>query len=204
LVTNWANPNNLIGAVVGDNAWNNIRPAGLLGMTQSSGASDYFSAMGVMGKIFSVNDLEARLATWSRNFPVPGLSTIFNDRYIAVYGTVPDPCPTGGKCWAGFFNGDVEITKQIKITGGNPGEGKILTSDANGLARWEPPADSTSPYAVTIFIDSACGEAVQKKCPKDYKYISQWHVGDNCKDSFYYDGHGARKEGWVALCVRDK
>lgn len=33
------------------------------------------------------------------------------------------------------FNGD----GQIQLEGGNPGEGKILTSNANGLGRWETP-----------------------------------------------------------------
>jgi hypothetical protein len=36
----------------------------------------------------------------------------------------------------------VQITGQIKITGGSPGANKVLTSDANGLATWEVKADS--------------------------------------------------------------
>ncbi len=31
----------------------------------------------------------------------------------------------------------LEIAGQIKITGGSPGAGKVLTSDANGLATWQ-------------------------------------------------------------------
>ena len=31
----------------------------------------------------------------------------------------------------------LEVAGQVKITGGNPGHGKVLTSDANGLASWE-------------------------------------------------------------------
>jgi len=34
----------------------------------------------------------------------------------------------------------VEINGQIKVTGGNPGAGKVLTSDAAGLASWVTPA----------------------------------------------------------------
>lgn len=36
--------------------------------------------------------------------------------------------------------GNTELTGQIKIAGGTPGAGKVLTSDANGLATWETPA----------------------------------------------------------------
>lgn len=32
----------------------------------------------------------------------------------------------------------LEVAGQVKITGGSPGAGKVLTSDASGLARWEP------------------------------------------------------------------
>jgi len=37
----------------------------------------------------------------------------------------------------------LEIAGQIKITGGSPGAGKVLTSDANGLATWQTPARSS-------------------------------------------------------------
>ncbi|MBC7884686.1 MAG: hypothetical protein H7X99_04385 [Saprospiraceae bacterium] len=38
----------------------------------------------------------------------------------------------------------VEVIGQIKITGGSPGENKVLTSDAVGLATWEiPEGDNT-------------------------------------------------------------
>ena len=33
-----------------------------------------------------------------------------------------------------------EVAGQVKITGGSPGAGKVLTSDANGLASWKAPA----------------------------------------------------------------
>jgi len=34
----------------------------------------------------------------------------------------------------------LEVNGQIQITGGTPAAGQVLTSDANGLATWEPPA----------------------------------------------------------------
>lgn len=36
-----------------------------------------------------------------------------------------------------FLGSNVEVAKQIKIEGGSPGAGKVLTSDANGLATWK-------------------------------------------------------------------
>ncbi|WP_413612346.1 beta strand repeat-containing protein [Bdellovibrio sp. HCB-110] len=36
----------------------------------------------------------------------------------------------------------LEVAGQVKITGGTPGAGKVLTSDASGLATWETPAAS--------------------------------------------------------------
>jgi len=39
----------------------------------------------------------------------------------------------------------LEVAGHIKITGGNPGAGKILTSDTNGLATWEEAGAETDP-----------------------------------------------------------
>ena len=33
----------------------------------------------------------------------------------------------------------LEVAGNVKISGGSPGEGKVLTSDENGLAIWQPP-----------------------------------------------------------------
>jgi hypothetical protein len=40
----------------------------------------------------------------------------------------------------------LEVAGQIKITGGFPGEGKTLTSDANGLGSWQPQKATSSSY----------------------------------------------------------
>ena len=34
----------------------------------------------------------------------------------------------------------LEVNGQVKINGGAPGAGKVLTSDANGLATWQKPS----------------------------------------------------------------
>jgi roadblock/LC7 domain-containing protein len=39
----------------------------------------------------------------------------------------------------------LDVNGQIKISGGNPGLGKILTSDINGLASWQTPPSNTVP-----------------------------------------------------------
>lgn len=38
----------------------------------------------------------------------------------------------------------LEVAGQVKITGGVPGTGKILTSDASGLATWQEPTSTTN------------------------------------------------------------
>jgi hypothetical protein len=38
----------------------------------------------------------------------------------------------------------LDVNGQIRIRGGSPGAGKVLTSDANGLATWVSPSTTTS------------------------------------------------------------
>ncbi|MCU0395453.1 MAG: tail fiber domain-containing protein [Chitinophagaceae bacterium] len=46
----------------------------------------------------------------------------------------------------------LEVAGQIKLSGGTPGTGKVLTSDANGLASWQTPAPDglVLPYSNTV------------------------------------------------------
>lgn len=39
--------------------------------------------------------------------------------------------------WAGFFQGNINTTGTIRIQGGSPGAGKVLTSDAAGMGSWQ-------------------------------------------------------------------
>ena len=44
----------------------------------------------------------------------------------------------------------LEVAGQIKISGGSPGAGKVLTSDASGLATWSTPATGSSVDKLTF------------------------------------------------------
>jgi len=56
--------------------------------------------------------------------------------------TNPSLNPSGGGGAISSLNGVVSIN-QLKITGGTPGTGKVLTSDASGLVSWQAPASGS-------------------------------------------------------------
>ncbi len=58
-------------------------------------------------------------------FSVFGDSRISIDGNVGIGTTVP--------------SAKLEVAGQLKITGGNPGDGKVLTSNASGLASWQTP-----------------------------------------------------------------
>lgn len=53
----------------------------------------------------------------------------------------------------------LEVSGQVKITGGTPGLGKVLTSDANGLATWQTPS-AVSDIWVNTAGDSMTGHLI--------------------------------------------
>jgi hypothetical protein len=50
-----------------------------------------------------------------------------------------------------FPGATLDVNGQIKIAGGSPGAGKVLTSDATGLATWEIPASAESHYIGEVY-----------------------------------------------------
>jgi len=73
-------------------------------------------------------------------YGVHGSATGTATKNYGVYGTASG----GTSNWAGYFVGsNVYIQNQIQIAGGTPGLGKVLTSDATGLATWQMPAVGT-------------------------------------------------------------
>jgi hypothetical protein len=55
---------------------------------------------------------------------------------------------TPGTSTTAANNGIVQVNGQIKITGGTPGAGEVLVSDANGLATWSAPTGVTTMAAI--------------------------------------------------------
>lgn len=77
--------------------------------------------------------------------------TAANDRYMGIqwFGASPNLVYTqGGNLGVGTTTpgAKLEVAGQVKITGGTPGAGKVLTSDAAGLATWTTPAGGTGDF----------------------------------------------------------
>jgi len=48
----------------------------------------------------------------------------------------------------------LEVNGQVKITGGAPGEGKVLTSDTNGLANWQAVPSPVATYSSLVYFSN--------------------------------------------------
>jgi len=84
---------------------------------------------------------------------------------------------TGGRFYVGSSVGigtenpeaKLEVNGQLKITGGNPGAGKILASDANGLASWVESFTSMSlPFTGIQSSDSSLFKVVNTSTTNDF------------------------------------
>lgn len=74
---------------------------------------------------------------------VTGNSSNANAAYFSAFNTSSNALVTAtGNVGIGTPTpgAKLEVNGQVKITGGSPGAGKVLTSDANGLATWETPS----------------------------------------------------------------
>jgi ribosomal protein S6E (S10) len=127
-----------------------VSPAGV-GVKGIANTFDGFS-FGVVGETKSSEGT----GIWGNNTSNSGTT-------YGVQGTVASATGfsgyfTGGKFYISGNTGigtnnpgaKLEVAGQVKITGGSPGAGKVLTSDANGLATWLTPAGLTLPYAGSV------------------------------------------------------
>jgi hypothetical protein len=89
----------------------------------------------IKGYSFWGNNYTAGVAGYNYlDFPYSG-GVIGSNYNASVYGILAYK-DENSALWAGYFGGNISTTGQIRIQGGTPGVGKILTSDANGLASW--------------------------------------------------------------------
>lgn len=125
--------------------------SGFPGIAENGGTS--WSASGVDAAIKGFSD-------WGNNFSaaVAGYGWLDFANSAAVIGSNNTGATFGALAfkdasntlWAGFFNGNVNITGAMRIQGGGPGAGKVLTSDASGNATWQPPSGNSSMSCIDI------------------------------------------------------
>ncbi len=74
----------------------------------------------------------------------PHSAAIFGSKYDAsVWGALAYK-DAASILWAGYFTGNVSLSGSLRIQGGSPGAGKVLTSDANGVGTWLTPEASSN------------------------------------------------------------
>lgn len=110
------------------------------------------AAMGLYGK-----------STGSNGYGVHGYASASSGTNYGIYGETGSSEGYAGYFLGGrnYFEGNVgigtdepgaklEVAGQVKITGGSPAVGKVLTSDADGLASWEPATGGDSDWAIHV------------------------------------------------------
>ena len=110
-------------------------------------------AGGTSGLIYTTTDYSVAGSTGSQLILTTGANT------GNTYGAIGALTLGGGAAWGNLVlqkdggsvgigtaspGAKLEVAGQVKITGGSPGAGKVLTSDAAGLASWGTPSTGSS------------------------------------------------------------
>ena len=150
-----------------------IMPSGNVGIGTTSPAAklDVNGATALRGQISTSESLElSNLGTGDRNSFIdfhsqdavdysarimrePGANGLFN----LINGSALMSLNTIGNVGIGTTSpaAKLDVNGQVKISGGTPGVGKILTSDAAGLATWETPTVPTGSVTSVSIVDGS-------------------------------------------------
>ena len=110
------------------------------------GISDPLERLHVNGSVLlSTGDKKLILFTQGVGEDIMSTNTLHinysNNQNVSIGEAGTSNLLVSGKVGIGNINpgAKLEVTGQVKITGGAPGAGKVLTSDATGLATWQTP-----------------------------------------------------------------
>lgn len=139
------------------------------------------------------------LNSWSVSLvnPVTGSTANYVPKWNSSSSFAPSSIFDNGNVGIGTATPStkLEVNGQVKITGGTPGAGKVLTSDATGLASWTTPVANTCGYTIgqnvlggiIFYLDpSGCHGLIS--APTDQSTAAQWWNGSNLDTKAYGSG----------------
>lgn len=128
-------------------SWGNITPPITLAnesgyVTIHLGWTPYYARFSVRAYAQGMTEQPSWFTGWSVADEVAGTTNAvvvgYNNRFPGVVNFASGIWNSNGRVGIGTTSptAQLEVAGQIKITGGAPGTGRILTSDSTGLARW--------------------------------------------------------------------
>lgn len=123
----------------------------------------------------SDNDLVIGFRSFQGNNPLPIDPLTFPNHQVGI-GTL---APTA----------TLDIQGQVRIRGGNPGAGRVLTSDANGLASWQEVG--LPPGAVILWTGASCPGGFTRLSALDGRFLVSGPAYDAAAGGSNTHGHGA-------------
>jgi len=100
------------------------------------------------------------------------------------------------------FKTDIYLKGQIKITGGDPGSGKVLTSDENGLGTWETPSTGDTVIKGTLGETITIGEIVYQSLTDGKWYLAKAEKNETNNLSVCIKGGNIDEEGEFSRYIK--
>lgn len=164
------------------------------------------------GTSWASSDIDAAIKGYSyygNNYTagVAGFSYLDYDKSTGVIGSNANGTIYGALAykesssltWAGYFKGNAKVIGTLSITGGSPGAGKVLTSDASGNATWTAPIAPPVHYVGEsygggiVFYVYDGGQHGLIAATADQSVSVAWNAGTNMNTMALANGIGAGK-----------